>query len=144
MHEDHLPWIMDIEQRSYAFPWTEGIFRDCLKAGYSAWVVESQFRDMLAYGLMTMAAGEAHILNLCVSPEYQGQGIGRFLLQHMIGIAFAARTDLLLLEVRVSNEAAIGLYLNHGFQELGRRKDYYPAREGREDALVLGMKFDES
>lgn len=135
--------VLDIEKRAYEFPWTEGNFRDCLSSGYSAWVVESNFRDLLAYGLMTMAAGEAHILNLCVAPEYQCQGLGSFLLRHLVGQAFAARSDQLLLEVRASNAAAIALYQRHGFEELGRRKEYYPARGGREDALVFSLSFKE-
>lgn len=136
--------VLDIEQRAYAFPWTEGIFKDCLRSGYSAWVVESAFKDVLAYTLLSLAAGEAHILNLCVAPEYQGQGLGRHLLQHVIALARAAGAELLLLEVRASNDAGIGLYMRNGFQQLGVRKAYYPAREGREDALVLGLTLNDA
>lgn len=141
MHPVHLPHVIDIEQRAYRFPWSLGNFEDSLRAGYSAWVVESPFQDVLAYALMTMAAGEAHILNLCVAPEYQGQGIGRYLLQHLITVAAAAGTQLLLLEVRVSNEAGIRLYEQNGFKDLGLRKGYYPADGGREDARVLGLEL---
>lgn len=141
MHDDHLLLVLDIEQRAYEFPWTAGIFTDCLRAGYSAWVVENPFREVLAYGVMTMAAGEAHILNLCVAPEVQGQGLGRFLLQHLIQQARAGATELLLLEVRVSNQAAQGLYQAQGFTQLGRRRDYYPAKEGREEALIFGLNL---
>ena len=141
MHEDHLPFVLDIERRAYPFPWTEGIFKDCLHAAYSAWIVENPFREVLGYALMTMAAGEAHILNLCVAPEYQCQGIGRFMLDHLVALAGAAHCDLLLLEVRVSNQAGIALYMQNGFQQLGERKNYYPAQQGREDALVLGLSL---
>lgn len=143
LHEDHLRQVMYIEQRAYEFPWSVGNFTDCLRSGYSAWAVENPYQELLAYGLMSMGAGEAHILNLCVAPEYQGQGLGRFLLEHFVGVARAAGTGLLLLEVRVSNAAALGLYLRSGFSELGRRPAYYPAKNGREDAIVLGLNLDE-
>ena len=83
MGEEYLERIVDIERRAYLFPWTEGIFRDCLKVGYSAWVVTGPADEVLAYGLMSMAVGEAHILNLCVEPAYQRQGLGKFLLTHL-------------------------------------------------------------
>jgi ribosomal-protein-alanine N-acetyltransferase len=141
MGEAQLARIIDIERRAYPFPWTEGIFRDCLKVGYSAWVVSSADDEILAYGLMSMAVGEAHILNLCVEPACQRQGLGKFLLTHLQRLARAANMELLLLEVRTSNTAAIALYLGMGFSKLGVRKGYYPAREGSEDALLLGYEL---
>lgn len=142
MSAGHLPSVLDIEKRSYAFPWTEGNFRDSLNAGYSCWVVESSFMDVMGYALMSMAAGEAHILNLCIAPEYQGQGMGRNLLLHLIARAWEMHTKLLLLEVRRSNAAAQALYLAQGFKPLGVRRDYYPAQGGREDAIVLGLELE--
>jgi ribosomal-protein-alanine N-acetyltransferase len=138
MHEAWLPQVVDIEQRAYAFPWTEGIFRDCLNVGYSTWIVTSPRDELLAYAVMSMAVGEAHVLNLCVEPAYHQQGLGRFLLTHLQAIARAAGMDLMLLEVRKSNAAAIALYLGMGFHKLGVRKAYYPAHGGSEDALLLG------
>jgi len=138
MHEAHLPQILDIENRAYPFPWTDGIFRDCLKVGYSGWVVTSPASEVLAYAVMSMAVGEAHVLNLCVEPAYHQQGLGRFLLTHLQDIARSAGMDIMLLEVRKSNAAAIALYHGMGFHKLGVRKAYYPARDGSEDALLLG------
>ena len=138
MQVDWLPQVVEIEQRAYAFPWTEGIFRDCLNVGYSAWVVTSPGEEVLAYAVMSMAVGEAHVLNLCVEPAYHQQGLGRFLLLHLQAVARAAGMDLMLLEVRKSNSAAIALYQGMGFHKLGVRKAYYPARDGSEDALLLG------
>lgn len=138
MAADDLDRVVEIEDRAYPFPWTEGIFRDCLSVGYSSWVVAGPGDEMLGYALMSMGAGEAHILNLCVEPAYHHQGIGRFLLSHLMEIARAAGMELMLLEVRKSNTAAIGLYRAAGFHKLGVRKGYYPARDGREDALLLG------
>ena len=134
----HLAQVVDIERRAYAFPWTEGIFRDCLNVGYSAWTVTSAGDEVLAYAVMSMAVGEAHVLNLCVEPAYHQQGLGRFLLTHLQAVARAAGMEIMLLEVRKSNTAAIALYQAMGFHKLGVRKAYYPAHEGSEDALLLG------
>lgn len=141
MQSSQLPRILDIERRAYPFPWTEGIFRDCLKVGYSAWIVQDAQAEILAYALMSMAVGEAHILNLCVDPAYHGQGLGRFVLDHLLRIARCANMTLMLLEVRRSNAAARRLYEAAGFSTFGVRKGYYPAHDGREDALVLGLDF---
>jgi len=136
-----LPQVIEIEQRAYAFPWTEGIFRDCLSVGYSAWVVVSPSDEVLAYAMMSMAVGEAHVLNLCVEPAYHQQGLGRFLLTHLQQLARAAGMDIMLLEVRKSNTAAISLYMGMGFHKLGVRKAYYPAGDGAEDAWLLGYSL---
>jgi ribosomal-protein-alanine N-acetyltransferase len=127
MQQSHLPQILTIERRGYEFPWSEGIFRDCLRAGYSGWVLCDEHDFVLAYCLLSMAVDEAHVLNLCVDPGGQRRGMGTFLLLHMIKIARAANATIVLLEVRTSNRTAIRLY-----------EGYYPARDGREDALVLG------
>ncbi|MGH8538948.1 MAG: ribosomal protein S18-alanine N-acetyltransferase [Stenotrophobium sp.] len=137
MQASHLPQVLEIELRAYPFPWSEGIFKDCLRSGYSAWVVMGPAGELLAYTLMSMAAGEAHVLNLCVDPLAQRQGIGRFLLRHLMTLARAAYSTMLLLEVRRSNKAALRLYESAGFARVGLRKGYYPAADGREDAIVL-------
>ncbi|MDT0497017.1 ribosomal protein S18-alanine N-acetyltransferase [Algiphilus sp. W345] len=142
MHPEHLPQVLAIERRVYAFPWSEGIFRDCLRAGYSAWVVVNSLGEVQGYGLLTMAVGEAHLLNLCVSPERQRQGIARFVLEHLMRLARAANCTVMLLEVRRSNKAAMALYEAYGFQRVGLRKNYYPAEQGREDAFVYAHDFD--
>lgn len=139
MQPAHLPQVLEIERRAYAFPWSENIFRDCLKAGYSAWVLCAADGSINGYTLMNMAVDEAHVLNLCVDPEYQRFGLGHKLLKHLMKLARAAQATIILLEVRKSNRAAIALYESMGFQRLGVRKSYYPAADGREDALVLGF-----
>jgi ribosomal-protein-alanine N-acetyltransferase len=139
MHVSHLPQVLEIERRAYAFPWSEGIFRDCLKAGYSGWILADGHGVIGGYALMSMAVDEAHVLNLCIDLPAQGQGLGRLLLEHMITLSRAANATIVLLEVRKSNKAAIHLYESQGFQRLGLRKGYYPAENGREDALVLGF-----
>ncbi len=133
----HLPQLLEIERRAYEFPWTEGIFRDCLQVGYSAWVVSNPAGDVLAYTVMSMAVGDAHILNLCVEPAHQRRGLGRFLVQHLKRLARSARMEQMLLEVRPTNVAGIALYRHAGFHQVGKRNAYYPARMGREDALLF-------
>jgi len=128
--------VMEIERRSYPHPWTRLIFSDCLHAGYSCWVCERQ-EIIQGYGIISIAAGEAHLLNLCVRPESQRQGIGKKLLVHLFTLARHHDAEIMFLEVRESNATARRLYDKAGFNELGTRKDYYPAGAGRENALIL-------
>lgn len=136
MRDMDLAMVLEIEREAYAFPWSDGIFRDCLRAGYCCWVVEQQ-EYVSAYGIMQVGAGESHILNLCVRACGRGQGLGRALLSHLLDVAREHRADTALLEVRPTNRAALGLYLAMGFNEVGVRRGYYPGRDGREDALIL-------
>ncbi len=128
--------VVAIEARAYRYPWGFGVFRDCLRAGYVARVLERQ-DALVAYGIMSVAAGEAHLLNLCVDPDHHGQGLASRLLAHLMESARRGNAALLFLEVRPSNRAARELYRRRGFETIGRRKRYYPAPDGREDALVL-------
>lgn len=137
MREAHLPWVVDIERSAYTFPWTEGLFRDCLRVGYSAWVVTDTVNDVLGYGLMSMAVGEAHILNVCVAPDQRRRGLARYLMAHLTDLARHANVAEMFLEVRAGNGPAQMLYQSLGFETVGRRKAYYPASNGREDALVM-------
>ena len=136
-----VPTILDIERHGYRYPWSEAIIRDCFKSGTGVWGVENASGELIAYAFFSMAVGEAHVLNLCVDPTVQGQGVGRYLMQHLITLARAALCTIVLLEVRRSNTAARRLYAGLGFAHLGTRKGYYPAAEGREDALVLGYEI---
>lgn len=140
MREGDLVEVHALEIRAYEFPWTLGIFRDCLQANYPAWVLQVDGR-IGGYFLMSVAAGEAHVLNVCVAPELQGRGYGRALLHSLLKIARARRVDRVFLEVRPSNAGAIALYDAEGFNEIGRRPRYYPARDGREDALVMALEL---
>jgi len=128
--------VVAIERAAYQFPWSEGIFRDCLRVGYLCRVVTVD-RQVLAYGVMSFGAGEAHILNLCVSEAYRCRGVGKRLLGALMERAAAAGMAEAFLEVRPSNTAAIRLYLALGFEQVGMRRGYYQAVGGREDAAVL-------
>lgn len=134
-----LPGVIAVERKSYQFPWGEDIFRDCFRARYECWVCEEQDK-VLGYCIASIAVGEAHVLNICVDPAEQGQGIGRKLLENLIETA-RGRAETVFLEVRPSNTVAIALYENLGFNEIGIRKDYYPAENGREDALMLALEL---
>jgi len=138
MRDADLAMVVEIERETYAFPWSEGIFRDCLRAGYCCWVAGRQDR-LLAYGIMQVSARESHILNLCVRASGRGQGLGRALLSHLLYLAREHRADTALLEVRPTNRAALSLYAAMGFNEVGVRRGYYPGRNGREDALILAI-----
>lgn len=136
MGVEDLSTVAGVEVSAYSHPWSEGILRDCLRVGYSCWVCELG-EDIVGHAVMSVAVGEAHLLNICVSPDWQGIGVGRRMLKRMLRIAGDRRADTMFLEVRASNLGARGLYESEGFGEIGRRRDYYPAAErGREDALV--------
>ncbi|MCW0392639.1 ribosomal protein S18-alanine N-acetyltransferase [Xanthomonas sacchari] len=140
LREADLDAVMEIERRAYPFPWTRGIFRDCLQAGYPGWVLVEE-GTIVGYGVISVASDEAHILNVCVAPERQSRGYGRLLLRALIkyGVDLGARR--VFLEVRPSNPNAIALYHSEGFNEIGRRPRYYPAANGREDALVMAIEL---
>jgi ribosomal-protein-alanine N-acetyltransferase len=138
MREDDLERVVEIERRAYAFPWTRGIFEDCLRVGYSCWVLDGP-GDIVGYGVMSVAAGESHILNLCVRPERQRRGHGRRLLHHLLALARRHHAEITLLEVRPSNRAGLALYRAVGFNEVGMRRGYYPGHSGREDAIILAL-----
>jgi [ribosomal protein S18]-alanine N-acetyltransferase len=136
MKRGDLKAVTEIEGRAYEFPWEPNTFRDCLKTGYCCWVGEKA-GQVVAYGILTVGAGESHILNICVDPACQGQGYGRLTLQKLMAVAAGHRAEMMILEVRPSNRRAVKLYHDVGFNEIGTRKGYYPANNGREDALVL-------
>lgn len=141
MEHADLEAVLAIESAAYRFPWSRQIFADCLMAGYLASVLDSGSR-VIGYCILSTAAAEAHILNLCVDPDCQRNGYGRQMLDHLLDYARAIGVERIFLEVRPSNEAAISLYETAGFTRLGVRKAYYRAAEGREDALVLVLEMD--
>jgi len=137
-HAD-LPSVLAIERKNYSFPWDEDIFIDCFKVGYGCWVCEED-NKIVGYSIMTMGVGEAHILNISVHPDEQGQGIGRKMMENLIEKA-KREAETMFLEVRPSNPGAIALYQKLGFNEIGVRKGYYPAEHGREDAIMLALEL---
>lgn len=138
MQMDDLDTIMAIEPQIYPYPWTRGNFSDSLSSGYSAWVLMLN-DQIIGYSLMMLVLDEAHLLNLSVAKSYQKQGLGRTLLEHMVSIARKNQMANMFLEVRPSNISAIALYENMGFNEMAVRRKYYPAANGREDAVLMGL-----
>jgi len=126
--------------QGYEYPWTLAIFRDCLRAGYQCWVLAHAV-EIIGYGILTVAAGEAHVLNVCVAASEQGSGHGTRLMRRPIDLARWHRAQRIFLEVRPSNVHAIKLYHQLGFNEIGKRPNYYPAKRGREDAIVMAMEL---
>lgn len=130
--------IMLIEQINFPYPWTRGNFIDSLNSGYSCWVLESH-QEIIGYAIVMMVLDEVHLLNISVASAYQGKGIGRELLHAMMEIGRSHGGLNMFLEVRVSNTKAVRLYENIGFNEMAIRRNYYPAKDGREDAILMGM-----
>jgi len=140
LRESDLNAVMAIEVRGYPYPWTRGIFLDCLRAGYPGLAMEEDGL-LVGYALLSIAADEAHLLNICVDPLNQSGGRGRALLRAIVGLARDRGVQRVFLEVRPSNTPALALYHSEGFNEIGRRPRYYPAADGREDALVMAIEL---
>lgn len=140
MQQSDLDAIMAIETAIYSFPWTRGIFSDCMRVGYRCHVYQKG-GELLAYSVLSVAADEAHILTVCVHPDWRRQGLGRQMMEHMLEQAEQAHAEVILLEVRPSNTAAIRLYRSMHFNEVGLRPDYYPTETGREDALIMARSL---
>lgn len=130
--------VMAIEPFIYSYPWTRGNFEDSLNAGYSCWVY-TEGDSVIGYAVLMLVLDESHLLNLSIAKAYQGRGLGRALLEQMMHIARNHAAQNMFLEVRPSNKSAIHLYERVGFNEMAVRRGYYPARNGREDAILMGM-----
>ena len=138
MDDDDLDAVIAIEEAVYPYPWTRGIFYDCLRIGYLCMVLEIN-KKIVAYSVMSVAVAESHLLTLVVANDEQRKGYGKKMLNEMIQKAVSDNAHTMYLEVRMSNKAAINLYHQRGFNELGIRNNYYPAEHGREDALMLAL-----
>lgn len=136
MGPDDLAGVARLEQASYLFPWSEGIFRDSLRVGYQCSVLEIGV-VLAGYSVLATGAGEAHLLNLCVRESFRCRGLGTRMLQHVFASAERDGARVIFLETRPSNHSAIRLYAAQGFAQIGVRRGYYQARDGREDALVM-------
>jgi len=137
----HLPQVLDVEARAYPWPWTEPMFVDSLRQGHFCTVAVDSER-LLGYCVSYVAVGECHILNICVDPQRQRTGVGRSLLQNALEHGRDQVAEAVFLEVRPSNQAAIELYEQSGFERVGVRKDYYPSIDRREDAWVYRLPLN--
>lgn len=140
MRVEDLGEVQAIEDSVYPHPWTRGNFLDSLYTGYDTWILRDAAGKLIGYFLLMPALDEAHLLNITVHGGLHGQGIGRGLLDKVVQLSRAKDMHSILLEVRPSNARALAVYLRYGFKQIGLRKDYYPARDGkREDAIVMRL-----
>ena len=138
MQAADLGGVQLVEQAAYDYPWSRAVFRDCLLAGYYSLVLDVN-GQVSGYAIMSVAASEAHILNLCVHPDVRRLGYGRRLLNALLFKAEDAAAKQVFLEVRPSNTAALALYRSMGFAQVGIRRSYYQAKDGRENAVILTL-----
>lgn len=140
MQVGNVPHIGIMDRRNYEYAWTDGIFLDCLKAGYLCPLLTIG-DDIIGYGVLQIGADEAHVLNLCIDKPWQRNGYARVMLDHLVSEAVRTHAHVMFLEVRPSNKRAVQLYERSGFNEIGLRKDYYNTRDGREDALIMARNL---
>lgn len=142
MRESDLDAVADAERTLYDFPWTHLNFADSLSAGYCCRVMRVD-GALAAYAVMMCVLDEAHLLNISVVTGLQRRGLGRLMLHHLAHEAITYGALRMFLEVRPSNAAARAMYESERFQPIGRRPRYYPALDGREDAIVMSAELDE-
>lgn len=141
MTEADLDAVLKIEYAAFSHPWTRGIYLDALKS-YEVWLM-FEGSQQVGHGVINVIIDEAHLLNITVKPESQGRGLGLVLLEHLMKRAYEINGRECFLELRDSNRSAYRLYERYGFNEIGRRRDYYPAVCGREDAIVMACTLFE-
>ena len=140
MEATDLDKVLETEQQVNEIPWTRRNFQDSLDSDYECWVMYDNVQH-IGHSVLSAAVGEAHLLIISVHADYQGKGLGRILLRTMLNRAVELKAQTIFLEVRESNRVAQQLYLSEGFNEVGRRNNYYPARKGREDAVIMAMEL---
>jgi len=135
---DDVDEVHALECSVFPHPWSRANFSDSVQAGYDGWLLRDEHKALAGYFLLMYALDEAHLLDVAVAGGRQGTGLGRYLLDTLCARAKEMGAESVLLEVRPSNERALAVYRRYGFAEIGRRKGYYPAHEGkREDAIVM-------
>lgn len=133
--------VLTVERNAYSHPWTEGNFRDSLAGDDEVWLLESD-GAIVGHGIISVAVGEAHLLNICVASHCQRQGLGRLILRYLLERSERLEAGIMFLEVRESNSTALALYRSEGYQQIGVRKNYYPLGKGREHAVVMSRPID--
>lgn len=138
MESSKLEDVMEIERSAYEFPWTRSMFSSSLSSKDKCSLLYVENR-LVGYAIVSYILDEAHLLNICISPQFEGLGLGRILLRKLIAEALEKRSLCFFLEVRSSNARAINLYFSEGFNEVGVRPNYYPSKKGREDAVLMTL-----
>lgn len=141
MTEDDLESVLRIEREVHAYPWTQGNFSDALRSKYICKVYESETDGMLGYAVLMPAVDEAELLDIAIDAKHQRRGVGGKMLEELAVLARRANMLRMVLEVRASNQPAIGLYRKSGFTDIGLRRDYYQSANGREDAILMGRNL---
>ncbi len=136
-----VPSVFAIEVRAYEFPWSKSLFEQALSSTKKCVVLEEN-ELIIGYAIVSYVVGEAELLNICIDPQQQGKQFGKSLLKYVIQLAQENKNYEMYLEVRASNVAAQALYLKHDFNEIGRRKNYYPNKNGREDAILMARSLE--
>ena len=140
MNHMHVPQIADLERANFSAPWSANSIESELNNPLSLWLVAIDGDTVLGYVGSQTVMGEADMMNLAVNSAYRRNGIGRCLVEELIRRLRENNVYSLTLEVRISNEAAISLYKNLGFLQVGCRPNYY--RLPKEDALILRMEWE--
>lgn len=135
-----LDCVVAIEQSLQTHPWKRSHFENCLSIGNAGFVVENENQNIIAYAVVSIGGGEAELLNIGVEQKSQNLGLATHLIRDIITY-LSQKADALFLEVRESNQAAIHLYHKLGFNQVGERPNYYPAKQGREDALLFALEL---
>ena len=143
MSELDLAKVLSVERNACDYPWTEGNFNDCLSGNYESWLLELK-GEVIGHGVISAAVGEAHLLNICVARHCHGQGFGRIILRYLANRSLELDAEAMFLEVRESNLPALALYQSEGYQQIGLRKNYYPAIAGKEHAIVMSLQLHET
>jgi ribosomal-protein-alanine N-acetyltransferase len=131
--------IVAIERRATPSPWSEKQFEQSLQQHRCVvMTAEDDVRHILGYAIISTLLEQAEVLNICIDPQHQGKGLGSQLLANLLD-QLPDVTEVVYLEVRVTNFRAIHLYQNYGFKEVGQRRDYYPTEFGREDAILMNL-----
>lgn len=141
MNLEDVPKVLAVEQKANNYPWAQSIFENAVQSTkYCAVLTDDDNEQAIfGYGVISFVVGEVELLNICVHPDYQGKGHAQVLLQHLIDEASSRDNHEMYLEVRISNMDAIHIYEKFGFNEIGRRKNYYPIKGGREDAILMAL-----
>ncbi|MDO8417352.1 MAG: ribosomal protein S18-alanine N-acetyltransferase [Agitococcus sp.] len=137
MTQSDLPAVCAIEQQVQYAPWTEKLFSDGLERHWC--LVAEKSEQIVGFAVVQFVVDEASLLNIAVEPTQQKQGIGRLLLDEVLTQASAKKATTVFLEVRASNQRAIQMYQHAGFNEMGLRKNYYPAGNGKEHAVMMAL-----
>ena len=138
MQIEHLDGVMSIERQAYPFPWTRSMFLSSLSSKDVCLILMAD-QKIIGYAIFNYIIDEAHLLNICIGPDYQGMGLGRLLLRRIVLLSIEKRSAMFFLEVRCSNTHAIDLYFSEGFNEVGVRPNYYPSKNGKEDAILMTL-----